>query len=410
MSFWERTALYGISLGLLMTGWTGFQSVLIYSAIGLISFITILVRISKKPKTSGVRCWAMCISIVISSILPIFFYSASKFNINSINESKLATIFDLTHYIPYSNLNELIAFNTSSAAKWILGILVFQILFNIYCSRESEVRTIFICSWLIGVAISIGAQLLQLFKLFPTLSLFNYDYLSFNGRYPGLSDHPNTIAIIVTLSTPLLYLSGMARKKLRFIIIYFMISELLSQSRIGIATFAFALLLCNWQSLRRRLLHLLVLLVGIVILWLVYKLGAFNTFIESSRFNSSNIASQNSNLGHGILTEFGINTFFENPFFGVGPRAFKESHNIYIQVLASLGILGFAGFIDFLVRPLFRKYEGARETFLAKVCILTFMIFGLFNNKLNDFYLYFPLILSLQILLNAKREQGSVQI
>jgi hypothetical protein len=66
------------------------------------------------------------------------------------------------------------------------------------------------------------------------------------------------------------------------------------------------------------------------------------------------------------------------------------------------------GFIDFLFRPLFRKYDGGRESFLARVCILVFMIFGLFNNKLNDFYLYFPLLLSLQILLNAKKGQGSV--
>jgi O-antigen ligase len=340
-------------------------------------------------------------------VIPILFYDNSLSNVDSADRSGLGTIFDLTRYLPFSNLNELIRFNIESAGKWLLGILVFRTLCKNFCFQDNPVRLTFIRFWIFGVLISVSAQILQFFGIFPASMLFSYDYRTFNGRFPGLSDHPNTIAIIVCMSIPLLYLSSLSSKSEKFVIALFVISELLSQSRIGIVTFALTLLLCNWRMLQQKIVYFFVFTLGAILLALLYKLELFNSVLDASRFDSSNIDSQKSNEGRWILMKFGMNTFLDNPIFGVGPRAFKESHNIFIQVLSSLGICGFVGFIDFLVRPLLLKYDRGFEPFLARICIFSFLVFGLFNNKLNDFYLYFPLILSLQVLANRRLNQES---
>jgi O-antigen ligase len=388
-----------------MIGWTGFRSDSLYFVIGVISTLVLLFRIFNKPPAGGVRCWAICISILISSFIPILFYDKGIFKIVSADNTGLSTLFDLTSYFPYSNFNELVRFNVESAAKWILGIVVFRFLCSTFCSQDNAIRSLFIRSWIFGVLASITAQLLQYLNNFPSIWLFAYDYLAFNGRFPGLSDHPNTISIIVCISVPLLYFSGLQKRHQRYILFLFFISELLAQSRIGIATFILTLVLCEWRALHKKFSFALVFIFGAILILLLYKLSLFNSIIESSRFNPSNIDTQQSNSGRWILMRFGWNTFLENPVFGVGPRAFKENHNIYIQVLASLGFFGLIGFFDFLIRPLLLKYGRDLEPFLAKICLLAFMFVGLFNNKLTDFYLYFPLMLSLQILLSNKKNQ-----
>lgn len=395
---YERVTIIGVSLGLVMIGWTGFRNVLLYPVIGLISTLVLLYRVFNKPTSTGVRCWIICISILTSSIIPIFSYEKNLFKINSSYNSDLSSLFDLTSYAPYSKFNELAKFNFESAAKWILGIVVFRILCSTFCASDNAVRCLFIRTWTIGVLLSIIAQLLQFINSFPSIWLFAFDYHTFNGRFPGLSDHPNTIAIIVCISVPLLYVSGFRKTHQKYILVLFTISELLAQSRIGIATFLLTLLVCNWRLFHKKVFFVCAFIFGTLLFLLLSNKGLFNSIVESSRFSTENIDSQKSNTGRWILMKYGYNTFLEHPFIGVGPRAFKQSHNIYIQILASLGIFGLIGFIDFLIRPLLLKYDRQLEPFLAKICIFSFMLFGLFNNKLTDFYLYFPLMVSLQIL------------
>ena len=398
----DKICVIGISIGLVMVGWTGLQTRLLYFVIALISILVFLSRIFRKSIASGVRCWILCISILISTVVPIFLYDGELSRLSSTGNSSLSTLFDLTKYFPYTNLEELIKFNFESAFKWILAIVVFRTICSHFTSEDYMIRNFLIRSWIFGVLVNVIVQIFQFLNIFPIFEIFSYDYHVFNNRFPGLSDHPNTISIIVCLSVPLLYFSGLKTWYRKYFVIVFLISQILAQSRIGIVTFSLTLILCNWSILRKKFFYIAILCFVAILLWLLYKMDLFNSFIDSSRFNSSNIESQKSNLGRWTLMNFGLTSFFENPFFGVGPRAFKESHNIYIQVLASLGIFGLVGLFDFLIRPLFLKTEVKSESNFARICIFSFMFFGLFNNKLVDFYLYFPLMISLQVLKNSK--------
>jgi O-antigen ligase len=88
------------------------------------------------------------------------------------------------------------------------------------------------------------------------------------------------------------------------------------------------------------------------------------------------------------LLKFGWTSFTEYPVTGAGAALVKVSHNIYLQILSSVGLIGFIAYLNFILRMLSNSF---RTSYLEKIPLLVFLMFGLLNNSLSDFYLYFPL-------------------
>ena len=97
--------------------------------------------------------------------------------------------------------------------------------------------------------------------------------------------------------------------------------------------------------------------------------------------------------------------FKEHPIIGIGPLATYSytgmylGHNIYVQELEEMGLIGFCGLTYMLIFNLRRKTqmirEGAREDadYFCVYVQLFFIIYGFFGNPLFSYMFLIPYIL-----------------
>jgi O-antigen ligase len=232
------------------------------------------------------------------------------------------------------------------------------------------------------------------------------------NRFSGLSSHPNHLSTVINLTIPLaFYISKVFKfKKLNlFFVPVFLYGQILTGSRIGLVGCITILILCLKYLLNVKLGTLLVLaLCGGITLLVVPQLVE-NLFSGSIRLFSNASDITQSNYARLSLAKQGIADFLGNPFFGIGPRAFKSSHNIFLQVLASLGICGLAAFIFLLKRVFFTRTKNSELLIASRLSFASVLISGLFSNALADFFLYLPVSVILGSLSkNSDRGSGGV--
>lgn len=133
--------------------------------------------------------------------------------------------------------------------------------------------------------------------------------------------------------------------------------------------------------------------------------------------------------GRTELYEIAIGMFMNNPIFGMGWNSYKltsattigklyasqytrmQTHNIYLQLLSEVGIIGLLVMVGLFLYPLFlvfrrtRKYsldrfigfynQKEKMYFLSSVYIIVFfLLYGMTGNPLYDSYMYFLAIIS----------------
>lgn len=129
--------------------------------------------------------------------------------------------------------------------------------------------------------------------------------------------------------------------------------------------------------------------------------------------------------GRTELYDLAIGMFKSNPLLGQGWNSYKlvsentigkvyvrqyarmQTHNIYLQLLSEVGLIGFAAIVTLLVMPIFTTFKMTRkngvqgylgiecnncmiEDFLSCIFILIFfLLYGMTGNPLYDPYMYF---------------------
>ncbi len=124
---------------------------------------------------------------------------------------------------------------------------------------------------------------------------------------------------------------------------------------------------------RRKRLILTILAVSL--LTALIALPEFKTIM--SRINLDFISNDSSNTYRWYLWKFAVKTFTEHPLVGSGigsfgfyiPSHFKapgylvsHAHNIYLQLLAETGILGFTAFISFVLTSMYVSFKLFRSS------------------------------------------------
>lgn len=114
---------------------------------------------------------------------------------------------------------------------------------------------------------------------------------------------------------------------------------------------------------------------------------------------------------------YAIEMFLDSPILGHGWRSFKygdigtlnanDAHNIYLQLLAEVGLVGFALVMFFIIRTLLTTYKAIRDH-EVKACLsdksmsilkmsfayqIFFILYGFTGNPLYDIQCYYPYIL-----------------
>lgn len=114
---------------------------------------------------------------------------------------------------------------------------------------------------------------------------------------------------------------------------------------------------------------------------------------------------------------YAIDMFLDSPIFGKGWRAFKysemgtlnanDAHNIYLQLLAEVGLVGFVLVLFLMIRALIITYKAIRENEVF-LCLsdksirimkmsfayqIFFILYGFTGNPLYDTQCYYPYVL-----------------
>ena len=242
--------------------------------------------------------------------------------------------------------------------------------------------------------------------------------------------HYNSVAASALLTLPFLHLlwslragigrrySSIGRQRLRLVLLAYgflaVTSVLLTNSRggmLGLVVFFF-LACVTGKSARRAIQTLFVagLLLAPIVLFALPK-------TQAERFNSLWSSSANTSAKGSLelrkeAVRDGLKIFLENPVSGVGVGNFKryrvkrgdasdlEAHNVYVQVLGEMGLVGGVAFAWFVtctwknfrrLRRIAEQLPAAESEFMEKLALagrnslVLLMYFGLLGSNLDRF-------------------------
>lgn len=282
-------------------------------------------------------------------------------------------------------------------AKWLLALAVLPVLIADAGRRDHRFVNRIAIAWLLGVCFSAFVAVSDISGL-TSINSFLMSSERGAGRLAGLTSHPNQLGASVAIAAPLAvrlatksYFKGVSALAL------LAAGAVVSGSRGGQVAFALALAATLFLLRRdRRLVLLIVALIGLS--GVAVALTGVEPLESSAalfRFNASASGAEESNEGRLALAQQALIDFSERPLAGVGLAAISSAHNIYLQLLASGGIL--------LAGCLFLYFGGALRVGLAEhggddpvamyfvIVVLIWLALGLVENQLTDRYLYFPI-------------------
>lgn len=208
--------------------------------------------------------------------------------------------------------------------------------------------------------------------------------------------NPNGVGIItVMLFMISLYKIHLTSKKIHkfFLILINLMSFLVifaakSRTVLIIMTLGFIFLNVYFKNKKILLLTTLVLLIVVSM-----NYNKFSTLIRLRTYETEVKGQKITKLtGRTELWKKGINIIFKNPVLGVGPIKSKVKvdthigtyHNAYIQLLVTVGFLGFLPILIMLIVA-FKRLVFDKENFLIKVIFITGILSSLVENRLLNY-------------------------
>lgn len=248
-----------------------------------------------------------------------------------------------------------------------------------------------------------------------------------NGYMTGLCYHYSTMGMYMSIGA--IFFSGVLfqtkRVKLRdiLILIAFLVGLVMTGKRgpliFTILALGITILVTTRQRITRKQMQSGVIIgVILIIAFIIAYINVPQLKQVIGRFTMD--SGDLNDFSSGRIDYFWISAigmFLDNPIFGHGWRSFKyygvgtlsanDAHNIYLQLLAEVGIIGFALVMFFMIRALVTTYKAIRKNEVERclsnenACILKmsfayqifFLLYGLTGNPLYDPQCYFPYII-----------------
>lgn len=248
-----------------------------------------------------------------------------------------------------------------------------------------------------------------------------------NGYMTGLCYHYSTMGMYMAIGV--IAFSGVLfqKKKIKirnlFLFIFFLIGLSMTGKR-GPLLFAILSLVITVLATNKKRFTRTQLQKGVIvslILIVSFIVAYINVPQLKQVINRFAIANNDLNdLSSGRIEYFwvyAIDMFLDKPFFGNGWRSFKyseigtlnanDAHNIYLQLLAEVGLVGFVLVLFFMISSLITTYKAIRKNEVCSclsdrsMCIMKmsfayqvfFILYGFTGNPLYDPQCYFPYVL-----------------
>jgi hypothetical protein len=234
------------------------------------------------------------------------------------------------------------------------------------------------------------------------------------GRSTGLTTHSNHLGVAMCMTTPLI-LSRMVVAKTKVLRVSFFLAlcvtglaVLSTGSRGALVGYVVAVLLGTAmlpREVRRQTWKWVFVagIAGVLMAGLAFRGEALNSLErltggDGDRALAAQV-SDSDNERSGLRAE-SLEQFESNPILGAGLVNARDAHLIYLQLMASTGLVGLTAFLAFLAgsvatsRKVFRDpnldIEASAIVAAAGAAVLVWAILGLVENQLADRYLYVP--------------------
>lgn len=223
------------------------------------------------------------------------------------------------------------------------------------------------------------------------------------GRAPGLTLHPNFLAMTCVLALPVMLWQLVSDNlRTRVIALAFVVALVLglyaSASRIGFGVGPGAALLsfAVMPRYRRYLPSLGVAIAGAAAVLFVLDPGIGSSLLKAFRLGGDSGSAQGSDQQRAIIFTQGVNDFKHSPIDGVGLQVAEEAHNVYLQALAAGGVILLAGYLFFILSGLYTVVRAMKFEPLAYPLFVSTVggaIFATVQAALTDRIAYVPLAL-----------------
>jgi len=316
--------------------------------------------------------------------------------------------------------------------SWLYGYILFKFC-SFYCNSKKVIKGIKISILVSSITVIVQILLQYIYyesSNFPTLINKNIQFINFNSNY---------ITTYLSCIFPIIFIKS-GSKRLNYInfafavpIVYIILTGI-SQTSI-IALLFSSLVIAIYQNKSRFSLTKSLIFSFVILVVLILSNVVFNLILNQ------NIPLINEYYGLGPryrMWESAISLFSSYPIFGVGSAnweflsdhsntVFTHPHNIYLQALCELGIIGFGLLLASLFWPMLSEiikiFKGKNNTLISvsflsflfcanlygvifpeylKYCSILFMILILLSNvykpKQSDSKFYTKLILSFCII------------
>jgi hypothetical protein len=295
----------------------------------------------------------------------------------------------------------------AKSAFWIVALLVVPIA-AIACAALDSRAPKWIMAWfLAGASVSSLVALTDLTKVTHISRMLGFQFTDAesNGtvsalRQPGLTSHPNAVGLACAIAAPfaVYFISESRRRWLPCVALVLLFGGVLaSGSRGAQVVLPTAVLIAVFVSPHKKKLVgwlaatlAAAILGGLTVLMLLAPgmLGKLFRFNGHGSINRSNLDRQH-------LRAQAWSDFRDHPVFGIGIKHISESHCIYLQLMASGGIVLVAGMLIYWFGTLrwcwLAQRTGDALGRYLMTSVTAWLVLGFMENQLTDRFLYYPI-------------------
>lgn len=253
-----------------------------------------------------------------------------------------------------------------------------------------------------------------------------------NGSMAGLTSHYSVNGMYLAIGTGIVVVISIIDKNQKRWkrIIYpsiMMFALLLTTKRAHLIFMIFSVsivyLIYNYERIGRSILKLIVLIIILIFIYFIVSMFVPSILVVYDRLFNSDYSTMG---GRTQLYEEAIKLFKDNPIIGNGWGAYKNyvqytvganysteyakmnAHNIYLQLLAETGIIGFSAFVGLMTYNLQKAIKVIKKIVRYNICNIEtnvniaillfiqvfFILYGFTGNPLYDAPMYMPYMLS----------------
>lgn len=376
----------------------------------LVATVPVLVRLTRErelgrlPKACVIGIMGVALAVLLNAIFPVsqLYYEARYSGDTGIP--------------PIAVPSELVRVLSSLEVgiKLLVGMLVMPLAIMAVAPDRARMRTLFDL-WCGSALVNAGVALLDATHLTHINAYLFGTTSSTVGREAGLTNHPDHLATVLVMAIPIAFSwwqrDPVWRRRGMIAVAALILALYSTGSRGGLAAGAVILIVGTFSqpAVRRRIIPVVVPLAFVFVAVLVLDGHLAHALLQHTRFKSG--AASGSDTARKEVARQAILDIKHRPSLGVGFDVADQGHSIYLQAIASGGVLTLVSLVVYVsgvltgVRLRVKDY-WTPSVIAAVVSILGWMTLGVVDNDFADRYPYVPMAMLLAIAVVRARERS----